>query len=31
MLWLVLPLAYFLYFFRLGGAGLIGPDEPRYA
>lgn len=31
LLWLVLPLAYFLYFFRLGGAGLIGPDEPRYA
>ena len=29
--WLVLPLAYLLYFFRLGGAGLIGPDEPRYA
>ena len=29
--WLALPLAYFLYFFRLGGAGLIGPDEPRYA
>jgi 4-amino-4-deoxy-L-arabinose transferase-like glycosyltransferase len=29
--WLVLPLAYFLYFFRLGGAGLLGPDEPRYA
>ena len=22
---------YFLYFFRLGGAGLVGPDEPRYA
>lgn len=29
--WLVPPLIYFLYFFRLGGAGLIGPDEPRYA
>jgi 4-amino-4-deoxy-L-arabinose transferase-like glycosyltransferase len=29
--WLVPPLAYFLYFFRLGGAGLVGPDEPRYA
>src|SRR6476620_4995508 len=28
---LALPLAYLLYFFRLGGAGLIGPDEPRYA
>jgi len=22
---------YYLYFFRLSGAGLIGPDEPRYA
>jgi 4-amino-4-deoxy-L-arabinose transferase-like glycosyltransferase len=31
LLWLVAPLAYLLYFFRLGGAGLIGPDEPRYA
>jgi 4-amino-4-deoxy-L-arabinose transferase-like glycosyltransferase len=31
MLWLALPLAFFLYFFRLGGAGLVGPDEPRYA
>jgi 4-amino-4-deoxy-L-arabinose transferase-like glycosyltransferase len=31
LLWLVLPLAFFLYFFRLGGAGLLGPDEPRYA
>jgi 4-amino-4-deoxy-L-arabinose transferase-like glycosyltransferase len=31
LVWLVLPLAYFLYFFRLGGAGLLGPDEPRYA
>jgi 4-amino-4-deoxy-L-arabinose transferase-like glycosyltransferase len=29
--WLVAPLVYFLYFFRLGGAGLVGPDEPRYA
>lgn len=29
--WLVPPLVYFLYFFRLGGAGLVGPDEPRYA
>lgn len=31
LLWLALPVAYLLYFFRLGGAGLIGPDEPRYA
>lgn len=31
VVWFVLPLAYFLYFFRLGGAGLVGPDEPRYA
>jgi 4-amino-4-deoxy-L-arabinose transferase-like glycosyltransferase len=29
--WLVPPLVYFLYLFRLGGAGLVGPDEPRYA
>ncbi len=29
--WLALPLAYFLYFFGLTGAGVIGPDEPRYA
>ena len=26
----VLP-AFFLYFFRLSGTGLVGPDEPRYA
>lgn len=31
LLWLALPVAYLLYFFRLGGMGLIGPDEPRYA
>jgi len=31
LLWLALPAAYLLYFFRLGGLGLIGPDEPRYA
>ncbi len=31
LLWLALPAAYLLYFFRLGGIGLIGPDEPRYA
>ncbi len=24
-------MAYLLYFFRLGGVGLLGPDEPRYA
>ncbi len=29
--WLALPLAYFLYFFGLTAAGVIGPDEPRYA
>jgi 4-amino-4-deoxy-L-arabinose transferase-like glycosyltransferase len=29
--WLVLPLAYLLYFYRLGAIGLLGPDEPRYA
>jgi len=28
---LAAPLAYFLYFFRLSGVGMIGPDEPRYA
>jgi 4-amino-4-deoxy-L-arabinose transferase-like glycosyltransferase len=31
LLWLALPVAYVLYLFRLGGIGLIGPDEPRYA
>jgi 4-amino-4-deoxy-L-arabinose transferase-like glycosyltransferase len=25
------PLAYFLYFYGIGGVGLLGPDEPRYA
>ncbi|HJT86193.1 MAG TPA: glycosyltransferase family 39 protein [Bryobacteraceae bacterium] len=30
-LWPAVPLAFFLYFFGLGAAGLIGPDEPRYA
>jgi 4-amino-4-deoxy-L-arabinose transferase-like glycosyltransferase len=29
--WLALPLAYCLYFFGLSAAGLLGPDEPRYA
>lgn len=28
---LALPLAFFLYFFGLARAGLLGPDEPRYA
>jgi len=27
----VLPLAYLVYFFDLSAAGLLGPDEPRYA
>jgi 4-amino-4-deoxy-L-arabinose transferase-like glycosyltransferase len=31
LLWLAFPLAYFLYFFGLTGAGMVGPDEPRYA
>jgi 4-amino-4-deoxy-L-arabinose transferase-like glycosyltransferase len=31
LLWLALPLAYFLYFFGISAAGVIGPDEPRYA
>jgi 4-amino-4-deoxy-L-arabinose transferase-like glycosyltransferase len=31
MLWLALPLAYFLYLYHLDAAGLLGPDEPRYA
>jgi 4-amino-4-deoxy-L-arabinose transferase-like glycosyltransferase len=30
-LWLILPLTYLLYFHHLSAAGLIGPDEPRYA
>ena len=30
-LWIVLPLAYLLYFYHLGATGLLGPDEPRYA
>jgi 4-amino-4-deoxy-L-arabinose transferase-like glycosyltransferase len=29
--WLVLVLAYFLYFYHLAAVGMIGPDEPRYA
>jgi len=31
LLWLAIPLAYPLYFYRLAAAGLFGPDEPRYA
>jgi 4-amino-4-deoxy-L-arabinose transferase-like glycosyltransferase len=31
LLWLAVPLAYFLYFYGLGTAGMLGPDEPRYA
>ncbi|MGD0498873.1 MAG: glycosyltransferase family 39 protein [Bryobacteraceae bacterium] len=31
LLWLVIPLAYILYFHGLGAFGLLGPDEPRYA
>ncbi|MFB3827287.1 MAG: ArnT family glycosyltransferase [Bryobacteraceae bacterium] len=30
-LWLAAPLLYFLFFFRLAGTGMLGPDEPRYA
>jgi 4-amino-4-deoxy-L-arabinose transferase-like glycosyltransferase len=29
--WLAAPLAGVLYFYHLGAAGLVGPDEPRYA
>lgn len=31
LLWPALPLAYFLYFYGLTRAGMLGPDEPRYA
>ncbi len=31
LLWLAIPLAYPLYFYRLDAVGLFGPDEPRYA
>jgi 4-amino-4-deoxy-L-arabinose transferase-like glycosyltransferase len=31
LLWLGLPVAYFLYLFGLTSAGMVGPDEPRYA
>jgi 4-amino-4-deoxy-L-arabinose transferase-like glycosyltransferase len=30
-LWIVLPLGFLLYFYRLDATGLLGPDEPRYA
>src|SRR5713226_5812190 len=30
-LFLAIPLLYLLYFFGLTSAGLLGPDEPRYA
>ena len=31
LLWVVLPLAYLVYFYDLSAIGLLGPDEPRYA
>jgi len=31
LMWLAVPLAYFLYAYDLGNIGLFGPDEPRYA
>ena len=31
LLWVVLPLAYLVYFHDLSATGLLGPDEPRYA
>ncbi|MDE3164445.1 MAG: glycosyltransferase family 39 protein, partial [Acidobacteriota bacterium] len=31
LLWLAIPLAYALYLYGLTGAGVLGPDEPRYA
>src|SRR6516162_10513370 len=31
LVWLALPLAFWLYFSHLSTAGLLGPDEPRYA
>ena len=31
VLWIALPLAGLLYFFRLDAVGMLGPDEPRYA
>src|SRR5262249_14649197 len=29
--WVTVPLALFLYLYRLDGTGMLGPDEPRYA
>src|ERR1700690_4020353 len=29
--WLAIPCLCLLYFWRLGGMGIAGPDEPRYA
>src|SRR4029453_8512806 len=29
--WVAVPLALFLSLSRLGGPGMLGPDEPRYA
>jgi 4-amino-4-deoxy-L-arabinose transferase-like glycosyltransferase len=31
LVYLAAPVAFALYLFRLDGAGLLGPDEPRYA
>ncbi len=31
LVWIAPALVYFLYFFKLGGAGILGADEPRYA
>jgi 4-amino-4-deoxy-L-arabinose transferase-like glycosyltransferase len=31
LVWLSVPMAYLLYFYRLGAVGMLGPDEPRYA
>jgi 4-amino-4-deoxy-L-arabinose transferase-like glycosyltransferase len=31
LLWVVVPLAYLVYFHDLSATGLLGPDEPRYA
>lgn len=28
--WLLLPVVYGLFFYNLNGAGMLGPDEPRY-
>ncbi len=31
LVWVAPVLAYLLYFFKLGGTGILGADEPRYA